>query len=353
MRGKLFFALMSTVLTAVTLSAQPPKHADSWKQRFTLTIRDPGGVNFVAFSPDGELLATCTYEGSIRLWNTQTGKQQLALALRTKLLKALSFSVDGKEVTTVTENAAVTTWDAGTGKAVKTWRAGTVKLSAAALSPDGKTLVTAPDNGRGFQPGKGVMQFWDMEKAKVTRTVEPHQLAPGRLFFSADGKKLLSVGSRPLTPADGPGLGISGERIFEAKAWDVAGGEGVMVNPKTGTHDACSADGGTLMTCRQDERTFQHYAEVWDVATRKKKTTTAGFREILYSATISPDGKLLATGGTGYVVRLWDAESGKQFATLSRHAGEIMALGFSADSNQLAAADSRGGIVLWAREGSK
>ncbi|MEW6283661.1 MAG: WD40 repeat domain-containing protein, partial [Candidatus Eremiobacterota bacterium] len=67
----------------------------------------------------------------------------------------------------------------------------------------------------------------------------------------------------------------------------------------------------------------------------------------LRSMAFSPDGKILAVGGSHSHVRLWDPYRGRSLGDLEGHKGLVSALAFSPDGRRLASAGSDGGAYLW------
>jgi len=68
---------------------------------------------------------------------------------------------------------------------------------------------------------------------------------------------------------------------------------------------------------------------------------------MVYSVSYSPDGKTLASGSYDKTVKLWDAATGKELATLKGHSGPVQSVAFSPDGKTLATASDDKTIKLW------
>lgn len=75
--------------------------------------------------------------------------------------------------------------------------------------------------------------------------------------------------------------------------------------------------------------------------------TFRGHKDSLYSAVLSPDGTILATGGYDSAIKLWDAVSGKELRTLEGHNGAVFELAFRPDGKVLASASGDRTVKLW------
>ena len=89
------------------LSAQEPKLRDTLKGH-------TDGVNSVAFSPDGKMLASAGL--SITLWDVATGKEQATLKGHRGLVNCVAYSPDGKTLASGGEDKTIKLWDVATGK---------------------------------------------------------------------------------------------------------------------------------------------------------------------------------------------------------------------------------------------
>jgi len=112
-------------------------------------------VYSVAFSPDGEILASgANWDPHPRLWNVKTGKCIAILEVSDDAVISVAFSPGGKLLATGTY-ARLDLWDVATGKRI----ARVVGGDSVAFSPDGKTLAA----GYGDSENGGRVHLWDVK----------------------------------------------------------------------------------------------------------------------------------------------------------------------------------------------
>jgi WD40 repeat protein len=148
------------------------------------------GVNAVAFSPDGKLLASAGRDGTVRLWNPATGQPVGAPIHANSIgpgfgVSSVAFSPDGKLLASAEDDGTVRLWNPVTGQRVGAPLHATSSIfgvSGVAFSPDGKLLASADDDG--------TVRLWEMPVfahpyAALCADVGPptlkdwHQYAPG------------------------------------------------------------------------------------------------------------------------------------------------------------------------------
>jgi RNA polymerase sigma factor (sigma-70 family) len=208
------------------------------------------------------------------------------------------------------------------------------EIGALAASPDGKMLVTG---GRWHYGG---VRLWDAE-GRLLRT------------FGAPGQEV-AVGFSP----DGREIAAGGEH-GGVHRWDVTTGknlphlkaDGV---PNGGTISctlAISGDGKTLVAAFRGSM-----IRAWDLTTNKPLPQFAGVHgQHIMAVALSPDGKLLASGGYGNDTgRLWDVATGKEVRRLRPYNSGVSAMAFSpvplegkGPARWLLATGGGGRVSLW------
>jgi WD40 repeat protein len=89
------------------------------------------------------------------------------------------------------------------------------------------------------------------------------------------------------------------------------------------------------------------YVQVIDTATGKERFPHGGHDAPLLAVAVSPNGRVVASGGEDQVVKLWDLPTRQVLRSLKRHTAAVWGLTFSPDGRALASGSRDGTIVLW------
>ncbi len=234
---------------------------------------DLGWVDSVAFSPDGQTIATASYDG-VKLWSSDGGGE-LGTITNIKDAKSVTFSPDGTKLA-VAVGMTVKLFDVATKSELKTFIGHQSYVDTVAFSSDGQTLASGSDG----------IKLWDVASGRELQTLKQNNVFS--VAFSPDGKILASgsVGS-----------------YDDIKLWDVA--SGYLLRTLTGhtkrIHSVAFSPDGKLLASVSWDLTVR----LWDTGSGKELRILTGHTGWLNSAAFSPDGSILASGADDEVVRLW------------------------------------------------
>jgi WD40 repeat protein/serine/threonine protein kinase len=110
-------------------------------------VRPLIGVNDLAFSPDGKLLASGNQDFTITVWNIETGQLVHTLQEHMCFVSAVAFSPDGKRLASGSEDWTVKLWDLDTGLSTITLEGHTGRVLNVSFSPDGERLASTSEDG--------------------------------------------------------------------------------------------------------------------------------------------------------------------------------------------------------------
>jgi WD40 repeat protein len=286
----------------------------------------------LAFSPDGRWLASGGYDGTIRLWNTATGQEEVCWnppvdAWRAKSIQALAFAPDGRTLVSGGLDGRVWFWEVTSRGLLGQVGPYPCEVCSVACRPDGGLLAIGFD-AWGWSSHQTLL-FLNPHAGFTQADVFAHPFSEDGVYdlsFAPDGARLASLHSGDLV-----------------RVWDLRT-KAPIRNIRHGLpvrRVAFSPDGSLLATL--PARTVQF----WDAYTFEDRGTLEGHGNHITALSFSPEGRFLATGGYDSTVRLWDVGSRRECARFDWDLGRIWAVVFAPDGMTAAAAGDKPDILLW------
>jgi RNA polymerase sigma factor (sigma-70 family) len=288
-----------------------------WRQYFTA----------LHFAPDGGFLAAGDSLGDLRLWEAVGGKEVLHIHADNGPIRSLASLAGGKQLASLSYDGVIRIWDTTTGRELRSQKGHASRIGSVAVAPDGRTVFTASDDG--------TARAWDAATGRELRRFKGHERPVTSVAISPDGRTLATAG------LDG-----------SVRLWDPRTGKQRSTLNAPGfvaRSVAFAPDGRTLVAAGQDDN-LAGVCVLWDVATGKRRWQTQGSSRSgwLNTVAMSPDGKLVLSGGDFKPVQVRDAETGKIVRTLGGDRNCLRTLTVAADCRTLASGGEKDGrVIVW------
>jgi WD40 repeat protein len=308
----------------------------------------------VAFSPDGKWLASGGWDNTIKLRDAATGAERLTIFAHEGFVLDLAFSPDSRSLASSSEDRSIRLWEVPSGRRLGVFHGHTDFVQAVAFTPDGRELASG-----GLE---GTLKVWDRRTSLPVVIVGISSRVKG-LWYPRDGRRIVFFLASP----------VEGQEI--SKSWDLSTGElgptmtGIDRAKLGDEYVAYPAINGSLGTAtsadaRLHARVVRNNANLYESPKRSKSFTTSavevrdrvtgsvlhtllGHSADVVSITFSPDGRRIATASFDRTVKLWDTATGREVFTLRGHTAGVEALGFSHDGHRIVSSGIEGAFRVW------
>lgn len=301
--------------------------ADAVVRRWDIGAKDAAGVRFkdsdacyaALFTPDGERIWTCAYDGTVAAWDARTGAllHDVNAHPSGDSANTLSMTRDGGVVASCSYDKTIKLWDARTGEARGTLDA-PWPVYHAAISPDGALVVCI---GRGSSD----VEIIDASTNRILRTLDASPSGLIEVVFSPDGTLIAGSGAKGLVRV---WRAENGERLRDFEGF-------------AGTVNAISftPDGSSLIAGGPRGRVVR-----WSVASGEVEWESSVGNSGVTRLAVTPDGSRIAAVGEGaYII---DAATGLHLATFRPHNDTIWHCSFDATGSRLATTSWDGNVIV-------
>lgn len=263
-------------------------------------LNTEGKVAAIVFSPDGRTLVN-TVGNRMQFWGTHLWYQKHKRYATSSSIEDLAFSPDGGMIASASISDEIHLWNAQTGDNIFAFddeRGGMTSINFApsgprlAFSPDGKTLAsTATDFSRGKNER---IMLWNTQTGELSAT------------FAEEDRGLSDVVSTVQFSADGNTL-ISANRDGTLREWDVQTGENIVLFEKGENGEffvpPFIVDKTTLVRAATDG------IHIWDTETGEDHYVLTGYGNAINAAVLSTDAKMLVTAHRYQGIQIWDMQT--------------------------------------------
>ncbi|KAG8753330.1 hypothetical protein FRC11_007520, partial [Ceratobasidium sp. 423] len=308
-----------------------PKGDNSAWHPCVKSILHPQPIQSLSVSPDGLRVATGYPDGSVCIWDLQTGVRiHKPLVGHSTSITCVAFSPCGSFVASSSYDTAIRVWDLSGGvKNSHTLTGHSGSVHAVAFSPNAIMVASGSSDK--------TIRLWD------TKTMQPvgtpyagHSNRISCLAFSPDGARL-----------------VSGSWDQTIRVWSVdLGGLQLAINPLliTGHSDlvTCVAffpDGSKIASGSAD-KTIRMWSAQIDTAI-DNHISFARHSDSITSVACSPDGRVVASSSSDGVIQLWDSTKLVEFSQPFGHPNSVNCVGFSHDGSYVVSGSADRTSRIW------
>jgi WD40 repeat protein/predicted Ser/Thr protein kinase len=235
-----------------------------------------------------KILASGSWDNTIKLWDVNTGKEIRTLIGHTNWVNSVAFSPDGKFLASGSADCTIKLWQVHTGIEIQTLAGHSDPVSSVAYSP--RTPATNSQDRQLVASGSSdyTIKLWQVYTGRNICTLLGHSFFVNCIAFSKDGEIIASG---------------SGDNTIK----------------------------------------------LWHINTAKEILTLIGHSDSVSSVAFSQDGQFLASGSWDNTIKLWHIHSGREISTLTGHSNYVRCLVFSPDGQTLVSGGDDDTIKIWRR----
>ncbi|XP_029018925.1 apoptotic protease-activating factor 1 isoform X2 [Betta splendens] len=323
-------------------------------------------VQYCHACPTSNLLAIASSNYAVELWDLEANKKKADCSGHLSWVQRVQFSPNGSQLLSCSYDQTVRLWET---EKVHTSSAICLKRDSDVVFSDKDIIVSAPDNCNRLQVREGLMGsmlFQSEEKPSRIRCTclcrQPPVVALGRedgtvqVLELPSGKLLASLLGHTKTVVHCQ-FSQNGQRLITSsedttlRVWWWQSGECKVLQGHKEQVKCFSLLPSPPTSSRLLSWSFDGTVKVWDMENGEMLQDMEAHQGAVLACHVSPDGHFFATASADKTAKLWLCESWQFVQALSGHQGCVRSCRFSWDSRRLATGDDNGEIRIWSVEG--
>ena len=279
----------------------------------------------IVLTEDGSHAISGGVYGTLRVWETISGKCIRVFSAHDDLVKAIALTSDGRYVLSCSRDGSLRKCDLTNGRRVRTFRRHIfdwhkASVNALALTPDGHGMVSGSEDN--------TLRLWDMVSGRCLHIYKGHEGAVTAVAITRDGCHI-----------------VSGSSDKTLRLWELANNR--CINVLRG-HDgevqtiAIAADGQHVVSGSSDKT-----LRLWSLGSGRCLQTLNGHEDAVLTVALTSDGRYAVSGSQDKTLRFWELTTGRCLRTLEGHTESVYGVAITLDGRYVVSGSLDTTLRLW------
>jgi WD40 repeat protein len=280
-----------------------------------------GPASCVAYSPDSKSIVSGSDDGTLIIWNANTGEEMKKLEVKgsNSIIEGVAYSPNGQYIVSGSRGKTLIIWDAHTGKEITSLIGHTRYIRCVAYSPDGNCIVSGAEDE--------TLIIWDAHTGQEKNKLIGQSGWIQCVAYSPDSKYI-----------------VSGSGDGNLIIWDAHTGKEknkLIGHERSVNCVAYSPDGNCIISGSDDGTLI-----IWNADTGGEITSLMG-HSFIECVTYSPDGNHIVSGSADETLIMWNALTYERIVELKGHTNTVNCVAYSPDGKHIVSGSEDKTLIIW------